>query len=1177
MRLGRLELLAFGHFKGNVLDFAARREQEPGAVVPGFDLVYGDNEAGKSTALRAIRALMYGVPIQTTDAFLHAHADLRLAGDWIAEDGSHLYLVRRKGKKNTLLDAAGNPVDEAVWQRRLGGADETLFAAMFGLNHDTLRHGAQSLLAGEGKAGESLFGASMGSPAVRRVLAELVKKADDLYTPKSRSKRINQELLELKRIKANVQEESVSPSAFRDQEQALLEERARGTRLLATRKALRTEQAQIEHHLRLLPLVAQRAQYLAERAQLGVIADLPHDSEQRRLRAERARHEAEQNLRHEQAEIERVTARLARLDFDRDLLHIDSESLDGLNLGLGQHRKAQIDLPKREGELKLLQADADRLLLQLGNPVSFDRVHELRITDNDQARLKRLAKEKTQFETKLVDASGKLKKAESALQLRRKELEHEPEVPDVEPLALAIARAGRLVGVDETAQTQRQRLLELEQRAASLRARMTGFEGAWQDVARLPVPGFEAIARFEQAQVVLQREQDEAVHLQGRAQEQLIDTERALEELEGEHEVPTEAQLRQLRSERDRTLEQALSSPEPTTNDRARESVRGADAYADRMFAEVHRVTRRAALVAERTAARERLRLSAERREQLATERAAQAADWQRLWAACRVEPASPREMIEWLRYYAEVVQIAAEREALLKQVQDAETQVAASFDELSSQLGAIGESPRQLWEQRLAQLAMRAEAARVQLSSRRQKRLDLQRGLDVEVHRAEELQHELQELKETERVWRGEWQKALKSIGLEKDAGPDEVLSVLERSNELFHKLKEMEVMQGRILGMRRDSERLDATVKRLLPASLGRYRERPLEEACEALIREARRARANAEESERLASEIEQRRARAGLAETEIARAESELQRLMALAKVTDLDALARAEEAAQRARNLAELIVQTEAKILALGEGATLELLIERTKDSVAQALKERSLELEPELEACDVALDQSRAQAARLEQHLESLRTGASTAAEELAAATATLRCSVREYMRLRLAHTLLNDEVERYRAAHQGPVLGRAEELFRRLTLDAYSGLKIDFDAKDQQILLCVGNDGRLVETQRLSDGTRDQLYLALRLASLKGYLEQQPPIPLVLDDILIHFDDARARAALLVLAEFAREVQVLFFTHHRRVRELAERSLPPELLRVHELGQRPLGAMPEREVSVHVQ
>ena len=75
----------------------------------------------------------------------------------------------------------------------------------------------------------------------------------------------------------------------------------------------------------------------------------------------------------------------------------------------------------------------------------------------------------------------------------------------------------------------------------------------------------------------------------------------------------------------------------------------------------------------------------------------------------------------------------------------------------------------------------------------------------------------------------------------------------------------------------------------------------------------------------------------------------------------------------------------------------------------------------------------------------------------------------------------------------------------------------------------------------------MSDGTLDQLYLSLRLATLEKYLETNEPMPFIVDDILIRFDDDRARATLEVLADLSEKTQVLFFTHHARLVELSSK------------------------------
>jgi uncharacterized protein YhaN len=78
-----------------------------------------------------------------------------------------------------------------------------------------------------------------------------------------------------------------------------------------------------------------------------------------------------------------------------------------------------------------------------------------------------------------------------------------------------------------------------------------------------------------------------------------------------------------------------------------------------------------------------------------------------------------------------------------------------------------------------------------------------------------------------------------------------------------------------------------------------------------------------------------------------------------------------------------------------------------------------------------------------------------------------------------------------------------------------------------------------------VEVAGLSDGTRDQLYLALRLARIEQHIASVAACPVILDDILINSDDVRASAALDVFAGLAARTQVLLFTHHSRIVELA--------------------------------
>ena len=61
MKINRLQLIAYGPFSGTTLDFSNHQV--------GFHLMYGPNEAGKSTALRALRNVLFGIPVRTPDSF----------------------------------------------------------------------------------------------------------------------------------------------------------------------------------------------------------------------------------------------------------------------------------------------------------------------------------------------------------------------------------------------------------------------------------------------------------------------------------------------------------------------------------------------------------------------------------------------------------------------------------------------------------------------------------------------------------------------------------------------------------------------------------------------------------------------------------------------------------------------------------------------------------------------------------------------------------------------------------------------------------------------------------------------------------------------------------------------------------------------------------------------------
>jgi uncharacterized protein YhaN len=92
------------------------------------------------------------------------------------------------------------------------------------------------------------------------------------------------------------------------------------------------------------------------------------------------------------------------------------------------------------------------------------------------------------------------------------------------------------------------------------------------------------------------------------------------------------------------------------------------------------------------------------------------------------------------------------------------------------------------------------------------------------------------------------------------------------------------------------------------------------------------------------------------------------------------------------------------------------------------------------------------------------------------------------------------------------------------------------------------MLVAIRDIGTECPVEALSEGARDQLYLALRVAAVQAYAAQAEPLPFIADDLLVHFDDTRAAAAIALLAELGQTAQVILFTHHDHIAALAERQ-----------------------------
>jgi uncharacterized protein YhaN len=1166
LRFLDLHLKAFGPFTDRRLDLSGGEE--------GLQLVFGPNEAGKSSALRALKALLYGFPARSGDDFLHPYDQLRVGARLRFADGAEIEMLRRKGKKSTLLTADGEtPLadsDGLRLDRCLQGIDEALFSSLFGLDHAALVAGGEELLAQKGDVGQALFAAGLGTRNLRQVLDGLDAEADALFLPRGSKPRINQAIAEHKEAKRTLAELSLSGREWEGKRKELETKRADSAALTGDLAVQKAERNRLQRIRRVQARLGERRDLLLRRAELGEVVALPADfGESWRQAREALRAAVDASIR-AGSQIAEVRQEAAALTVARAVLD-QAETVERLHQGVALFTKGIADRSRLLGEHGELRATAERLLDDLRPGLTLAEAETLRPALDRWLRIQELGNQRQALWNEWASAAAESAAAERRLGAARDDFAALPVLRDVSRLRrllVAARKSGDLdreiaVAADVLVRDEEQLLLDL--------GRLGLWRGTPEALEALPVPGEETLRRFaEDSETLAGRRRTLAEQLRALHAE-LAEAERRLDEIQRSGAIPSEEEMLAARDRRaahwSLVRRAWLEGDEAVTADPAayERSVAEADDLADRLRREAGRVEEQAQL----RARREQQRRAAAALETEATRAAAEAvaltAAWKSLWQPCGIAPLPPREMHPaWTRRHeklrARAETLRAERRRLEGLRATREEHRATLVHELAAagvpledrgDRGDRGDGERlepvlAVGEERVQALEREA-AERVRITAA---------GRDAEAHLAAAREAAAAARAALER-WQTAWAEAIQGLGLDRDALPSEAVQIVETLRRAFASVGDAAKLDRRVSGIERDLETFRASVRALAHQVAPELAGHPAEQAAvqlQALLTEARRRSDRREALDRRTAKLEDE---VRTAEATRRTMEDRLARLVQEAGCADASGLEAAERRSVELADVLRDLARTERQLQADGEGLTLADLEAEAGGIEADVLPGRIEQLDSEIEELEARLRDLREELGEGQEELRHLtggENGASRQAERAQEILAELGENVRRYTRARLAAIVLRREIERYRAENQDPLLSRAGERFTTLTLGRYTGLRSDFDDRDEPILVGVRQDDRRVRVERMSDGTRDQLYLALRLATLERYLAQAgapggtgnpEPLPFVVDDILINFDDERSAATLTVLAELAARTQVILFTHHAHLRDLA--------------------------------
>lgn len=1187
MKILRLNLDAFGPFSGESLDLAAGQF--------GLHLVYGPNEAGKTSSLRALDNLLYGIPLRSTDNFRFEHNKMRLSATLEHSDGSILEFVRFKRNRDPLCEGDGvTALDPALLERFLGGVDRSMFATMFGIGHEALIEGGKEIINGGGQLGELLFSASSGIAGLKGIQDALQADRLELFTDtgRGRNQRIPQAIAEVNQAKIKIKEATVTTEEWSRQDQAVRESRAEGQRLEDQRRQKGSELNRLRRIQGALKLFPERAQLLEELEALADVILLADDFADRRRQAEKERDQASHEAARARQAIASLTSRCEAVELPTALLGA-GDDVEALNERRGAYRKAQADRPVRLANLQEHEHAAREILQSLGKPRDLAAADSFQERADDPVVIQQLALQAQQLATRREETREMISRHRQRSERIRRELETLALPPDLSALRAAVKAADRL-GDPEARRDEAARQLEPMEKAFGVALRrLPGWAGSPDELEDLPVPLPETVERFEGQFQAAESRRRELESDRLREEKAIAELEARLQAESRQRDLPSEDDLSRSRQAREngwRLIRRAWledqddpdaaaafvaeQAPGRTLAEAYEQGVARSDVLADRLRREANDVARRA----ERLALVEghRGQLARVRREEVEAQdvRDRLTRDWEAVTSPLGpgLVGYGPSELRSWLAKREKTLEMLAKVRAGRAEVEQIERLMAEHAARLTIALVELGAKPTA--EERWTALIDLAHGLLTKSETVTRRRERLEAELAKEVVDLEDAERALAKVEADRDEWRAPWAESMSRIGLEPEATPEQANIFVQKVRDLRDQIRKASEFRSWIRTIDRDAELfardVAAVVRRVAPDLEGQEQETPdvVVGTLQARLRTARDDDRNVRSlREQIAVETE------ALDAAEQSRAEAllELGGLCREASCATVEELPEAERRSLRRVRLEADLKRCEAQIRALSAGASIDAFIAEAGTLDPDSLDLTIATLDDEVAALQQQIVEVNQRIGAQNERLEAI-DGSSKAAEaneQAGYALARLQSDVPRYAALRIAAYVLQQGIDRYRERAQGPLIRRASQLFATLTAGSFGGLRIDYDDRGSALLVGVRPDGETaLGVQCMSDGSSDQLYLALRIASLENWLAAHEPLPLVVDDILLQFDNTRSAAALQVLAELSRKTQVIFFTHHAHLLDLARSELPADVLFVHELSadREPVGA-----------
>jgi len=1142
MELKKLKIENYGIFKNKEF------------TIPDENMVvlYGPNETGKTTLLHCIRETFFGFkimknPYQFNSENMASEVNLKM------KDGREIYYRREKSRKTPILGeiiGTGIDLDEDRLYQLFGNINNEIYWNIFGFSLSELTQGEESLKNKE--ITEVLYGSGMGGVTnIEEIKSLIYDEESELFKTTGRKPKLNNLMSQIKEKEKEMREHIIAPSNYSNNLRDLKNKEKGKIELDNKLKEIKKRKNHIDI---LLDAYEPFIEIKKDKEALDNIS-LPTDIP---INIKEIYGESNKEIKRLEKELSDIRTDMDSFEKKRDVISYNKKLIDEklmletLFSEIKRIESCHKDIPMITTRSNMLQNSILDSLKSIENTWDMNFLKAFNPNITDRSDFENLIKLYGELDKKLDKIKDQIQDQKNKVDSIRIKLKEENEVKDITKKEKILDKSREISSIEKEYNRLLSEGKKSEINLKNLWNKLFPLLKEDQDID-FSIPLDNTLNKFEKEFEKKNAELDRLNHELESTERQLINENEDINSLI-KSKVPIDRNdLHEKREFRDlgwelikkkyieegkkisqENIKRWLGDKHSNLSTAYEESVKESDQFSDQLYTNSEMVAIKEDLE-KRKSKQEKLISDFQKRISKVKEELTNLNfKWHEQWKECGFKPLTPNEMKEWVSNYKILADFLKNKKDMDIRINELKNKMDDFLKDAKTHFPNITNKNINTIMEKLNKEIQESRDSKTRIKHYNKELEEIQSDIQKKINKKQELEKDVNE-------WKNKWISLLNKIGFNSEWDTDISDKVLRLLDESKQKMKEDEENHIRLKRMNNAVNDFKKRIKDITQRlNWKRFDEKNPEKTVEELYSMVSEEQKKEQNRIKLQEKIDDRLIEKNKKEKEHKQHQKEIKNLFNKTNVENDEEFLSLLSRFEQSKNLK---IQIEKNTDYLNKVRFKE---ELNYDDLLNELEDidfASIELEKkQLEAEEIEKynqwEQHFKEYVALEENFK--KFDGSAKAAELANEVEFLRSefdtSMDRYISLVMARRLLQEAVNRFEKEHQPELLNIINKIFGKITNGSYTHIKTSLDKENP--FRVVDKNGNEKTPEQLSTGTREQLYLAIRLGYIEYYSRKSEILPIIMDDVMVNFDDKRAQNTAKTIMDLSKDKQIILMTCH---------------------------------------